>query len=694
MSERTQTLLVELGTEELPATALQTLVAALETALVTGLQNHNLSHGGVRQFATPRRLAVAIDGLSVDAPDQLQEVLGPPLAAAKDGNGDWTPAALGFARKQGVAVDELLEINSDKGPRLGLRRTDTGARAEDVLPDVVKTAIEGIPISKRMRWGRERHEFLRPVQWLVVLFGENIIDVSVLGLRSDRETRGHRFHHPHPIPLATADHYESSLSNAKVVACFSTRRERIHRQVNALAAEVDGAIDANSDLLDEVTGLVEWPVAVRGSFNPAFLEVPAGALISSMKEHQKYFHLTDTQGALMPAFITVANIESSRPEVVVRGNEKVIQPRLADAAFFFETDKATPLHQRSEKLAGVVFQQQLGTLADKAQRISALAGWLAGQVGAEPAICERGALLCKNDLVTDLVLEFPELQGIAGANYAQHDGEPQGVVEVIEQHYWPRQAGDILPNSAEGAVVALADRLDTLVGIFGIGQVPTGSKDPFALRRAALAIIRLLIDRGVELELTTLIQKTVEGFPEGTLDPNCQLTVSAFVLERLPTWYEEQGVSVELLRAVLASGVTALVNVDRRVNALKQFIGSDAAAALAAANKRVANILRKAGDNLTGQPDATLFTTPEEQDLFTCLGTVTHTVTTCVDNGAYEEALRALATLQVPVDRFFEEVMVNAEDPAIRANRHELLAALRGAFTGIADFALLAGVTA
>ena len=691
MSKSSQTLLVELGTEELPASALQQMVEALAGALEAGCGEYNLGHSGAQLFATPRRLAVVIDKLTLEAPDREQEVLGPPAAAAKDAEGKWTPAALGFARKQGIDVEALQELNSDKGPRLGLRRQVVGARAEEVLPEIIGKAIEAIPVSKRMRWGRQRHEFLRPVQWLVALLGSDIIPVETLGLTSGRATRGHRFHHPEPIALAEANDYEESLRQAKVIASFTERRENIRSQVAALAAEAGGAVDTDDKLLDEVTGLVEWPVALRGSFDPAFLSVPAGALISSMREHQKYFHLVDDKGALMPAFITVANIESLRPELVVQGNEKVIQPRLADAAFFYETDKATPLEQRSDRLSGVVFQQRLGTLADKSRRVQALAAGLAKALGADVAICSRAASLCKNDLVSDLVLEFPDLQGIAGAHYARHDGEPDGVADAIEQHYWPRQAGDPLPRTAEAAVVALADRLDTLVGIFGIGQIPSGSKDPFGLRRAALAIIRLLIDQDVRLDIESLVNLTIEGFGDGVLDPDSGSVVTDFILERFPAWYEDQGINIDVLRAVLAVGAGSAADINRRVHAVHGFIGSDAAVALAAANKRVANILNKAGGDFTGRPDPALFATDAEKQLFASLEDAAQSADKWVDAQAYAEALEALATLRTPVDQFFEEVMVNAEDAAIRANRHELLAALRAAFTGVADLAMLAG---
>ena len=613
------------------------------------------------------------------------------MAASRDADGNWSPAALGFAKKQGVDVETLDAIATPKGERLGLRRVEAGATATAVLPDVIETAVAGVPVSKRMRWGRTQHEFLRPVQWLVALLGDDVVPVQLMGIRSDRVTRGHRFHHPQPISLDRAADYEKTLHDAFVLADFAARREQIRSQVVASAAEADAEAVIADDLLDEVTGLVEWPVALRGSFDPAFLEVPAGALISSMKEHQKYFHLLDKKGQLLPLFITIANLESSRPETIIAGNEKVIRPRLSDAAFFFDNDKSTPLADRRARLETVIFQQKLGSLADKTERITALSGWLADKLGADPDTTRRGAELAKCDLVSDLVLEFPDLQGIAGAHYAAHDGEPQGVAETIEQHYWPRFAGDALPASPEAAAVALADRMDTLVGIFGIGQLPTGSKDPFALRRASLAVLRILMELGSDLDLGQIAQKAASGFTDGVLDGDTAQRVSDYAMDRFRAWYEDQGVPVAVLRAVIATGVTCPAEVDRRVQALTAFIGTEAATALAAANKRVANILAKSEDEATGKPDPALFEQPAEQQLHDRLLAVQPGVQTAVASGDFGHALAQLANLQDPVDAFFDEVMVNADDPATRNNRLELLAALRNAFTGIADFALLSG---
>jgi len=684
-------LLFELGTEELPAGSLMVMAEALQQGLSEGLASHDLEFETSQLFATPRRLAVLITGLAVQAPERTVEALGPPVAASRDADGNWSPAALGFAKKQGVDVETLDAIATPKGERLGLRRVEAGATATAVLPDVIEAAVAGIPVSKRMRWGRTQHEFLRPVQWLVALLGDDVVPVQVMGIRSDRVTRGHRFHHPQPISLDRAADYEKTLHDAFVLADFAARREQIRSQVVASAAEADAEAVIADDLLDEVTGLVEWPVALRGSFDPAFLEVPAGALISSMKEHQKYFHLLDKKGQLLPLFITIANLESSRPETIIAGNEKVIRPRLSDAAFFFNNDKSTPLADRRARLETVIFQQKLGSLADKTERITALSGWLADKLGADPDTTRRGAELAKCDLVSDLVLEFPDLQGIAGAHYAAHDGEPQGVADTIEQHYWPRFAGDALPASPEAAAVALADRMDTLVGIFGIGQLPTGSKDPFALRRASLAVLRILIELGSDLDLGHIAQKAALGFTDGVLDGDAAQRVSDYAMERFRAWYEDQGVPVAVLRSVIATGVTCPAEVDRRVQALTAFIGTEAATALAAANKRVANILAKSEDEATGKPDPALFEQPAEQQLHDRLLAVQPGVQTAVASGDFGHALAQLANLQDPVDAFFDEVMVNADDPAIRNNRLQLLAALRNAFTGIADFALLSG---
>ena len=689
MSASTADFLFELGTEELPSGSLRSMVTALEQEIVAGLAGKGLSHGVVRRFATPRRLAVTIKGVALEADDETIEVAGPPVASAKTENGEWTPAALGFAKKQGVSADDLIEIEDSKGTRLGVRRIEKGAVAADVLPDVISAAVAAIPVAKRMRWGRERHEFLRPVQWLVAMLGEEILPLALFGLSSDNQTRGHRFHHAEAVVIANPDSYEEALGAAFVIADFDERKRLVETQVNDVAQSLGARAVVDEDLLEEVTGLVEWPVALSGSFDPAFLNVPSAAVISSMKEHQKYFHLLDEAGELLPLFITVSNITSHTPTSVVTGNEKVIRPRLSDAAFFFNTDKKTPLADRETKLEAVIFQQKLGSLADKTRRGVALSGWLADTLSADRKIAERGAALSKCDLVSDMVLEFPDLQGIAGSHYARHDGEPEQVAACIEQHYWPKFSGDNLPQSPEATCVALADRLDTLVGIFGIGQVPTGSKDPFALRRASLAVIRMLLSLEVDIDLDELIAESAATFPPDTLEPDTSTRLISYILERLRAWYEDKSISVDTLRAVTVTGITKLREIDRRVKALNQFSSTEAAVALSAANKRVANILSKTEDDFRGPPIEDQLSEPEEKQLFAALKQADLSAQPKITAGDYKGALEVLSVLREPVDLFFENVMVNVEDPEIRVNRLRLLGALRDSFIRVGDIALL-----
>jgi glycyl-tRNA synthetase beta chain len=682
--------LFELGTEELPAGQLTTMAEALCDTLSQSVTDKGLQFESSRWFATPRRLSVYIKGLTLAAPAVEREVLGPPVASAKDSEGNWTPAAQGFARKQGVAADALIPIDTDKGLRLGLRVTEAGAVANDVLPELVSLAVAAIPVSKRMRWGRSRDEFLRPVQWLVLLLGDEVLPLSLYSCKADRITWGHRFHHPAAVSLVDASSYESSMLKAKVIADFEVRKARIKKQVEALAEGVDARAVIDPALLNEVTGLVEWPVALMGSFDRKFLDVPAEALISSMKAHQKYFHLVDHDSQLLPRFITVANIESSDPSQVISGNERVIRPRLSDAAFFFETDKQTSLSSRLQRLDGVVFQQKLGTLADKTKRIVGLTQAISDAFRADSDISVRAAKLCKCDLVSDMVLEFPELQGIAGGHYARHDGEDAAVADAVEQHYWPRFAGDQLPATAEARAVALADRLDTMVGIFGIGQLPTGSKDPFGLRRAALAVIRILIAQKNPIALTELVAGACAQYPAGLLSDTVNSDVVGYIIERLRAFYEDQGIAVEVLRAVTRIGITAPTEIDARVNALHAFADTEAAVALAAANKRVANILAKAEQTIDGQPTADLLQEAAEKSLFDALSQAKSTLDPLLECDDYPAALTVLADLRAPIDAFFDGVMVNAEDPALKLNRLNLLSALRAQFLRVADIAEMA----
>ena len=684
----TDTLLFELGTEELPAGEYVGMAEALASGICDGLKNHSLSFGTARVLATPRRLTAIISDVAMSATDTEQEVLGPPVAAAKTKEGEWSPAALGFAKKQGVDVEALDTIATDKGDRLGLVKRVTGAVCAEVLPSIVSQAVANIPVSKRMRWGRERHEFLRPVQWLMLLLGEDSLDVSLFGLKSSRVTRGHRFHGKQEIEISHPNCYEVLLREQHVIADHNERKTLIRKQVEALVSSGETAV-IDDALLDEVTGLVEWPVALRGAFDEAFLSVPRQALVSSMREHQKYFHIEADDGALVPAFITISNIESTNPQAVIYGNEKVIRPRLADAVFFFETDKTTSLAVKSERLENVLFQRDLGTLAAKQRRIMNLAKALCEDLGADETTVSAAGAVLKADLVSDMVGEFPELQGIAGRHYALNDGLSDAIADAIEQHYWPKFSGDQLPSTPESAALAIADRLDTLVGIFGIGQSPTGSKDPFALRRASVAIIRLLLAFAPHADVKGVINRAVSQFEPDTLAANTSETVFNYLLERLPAHYEDIGVSVDMLRAVTAVGTVTLGDIDGRSQALQGFAGSEAASALAAANKRVANILAKT-DETVGKVDPSLFEGSAESALFTSLEKTQGDLDSALQVANYADALSCLAGLREDVDLFFDQVLVNADNDAIRLNRLALLKELRSQFLRVADLAVLA----
>ena len=684
----TADLLFELGTEELPAGELSAMATALCQGVSDGLTEAGLPFTGAQAFSTPRRLTVWVENVAIKGPDSEHQVVGPPVSAAKDDSGAWTKAAEGFARKQGVSADDLIVVEEQGVERVAAHVSLKGAQAAEVIPDMIATAVAGIPVSKRMRWGRSRDEFLRPVQWLVLLLGDAVLPLQLFGLESGRESRGHRFHHNAPVAISSPAAYRDALREARVLVDQDERRALIAKQVLGLANEGE-AVALSDDLLDEVTGLVEWPTALRGSFDPEFLAVPAQALISAMKTHQKYFHLNDaSSGSLLPAFITVANIESQQPEQVVSGNERVIRPRLSDAAFFFANDKQSPLISRQERLGSVVFQHHLGSLLDKTHRIVAIAKRLADAIGADEATTLRAAELSKCDLVSEMVLEFPELQGIAGAEYARHDGEPVGVAEAIEYHYYPRFAGDELPPSPEATAVALADRLDTLVGIFGIGEPPTGSKDPFALRRASLAVIRMLINLEKPLSLTELLQAAVEQHT-AELSPDTPDVVSQYITERLGNWYDDDGIHISVVRAALAAGTTDLFDIDLRVRALNAFAKTETAEHLAAANKRVANILAKADDLDGTHADPNLFVHEAEHALHEAVSSFGSTLAPLLADRNYQSALDELAQLRGPVDAFFDGVMVNAEDPAERLNRLRLLDGLRALFTQVADLALL-----
>ncbi|MDX9874026.1 MAG: glycine--tRNA ligase subunit beta [Spongiibacteraceae bacterium] len=689
-----RTLLIELGTEELPPKALKALCQSFASGMADGLRNANLSFGAVTGFGSPRRLAVQIEALAEQQPDQTIEKLGPNVAAAFQPDGQPTPAAAGFARSCGVPFEQLERVATDKGERLAYRAVRPGQATTALVPELVRAALDRLPIPKRMRWGARRTEFVRPVHWLVMLFGSDVIEGEVLGLQAGRATWGHRFHSNQPLSLATAEQYQAMLLEHKVIASFEERRAIIRQQVTELGASLGGSAIIDDGLLDEVTGLVEWPVALAGRFEERFLAVPQEALISSMQEHQKYFHVVDGEGRLLPAFITVANIESADPDQVIAGNERVIRPRLSDAAFFFETDLQLPLASRREQLRSIVFQEQLGTVYAKTTRIARLAELIAETIGGSSSWARRAGELSKADLLSGMVGEFDDMQGIAGSYYARHDGEPDEVALALREHYQPRFAGDALPTTATGIAVAMADRLDTLVGIFGIGQPPTGSKDPFALRRAALGVLRMIIEKGYDVDLQALLAAAQRGYledaPAIASDPKLAGTVLNYLIERLRAWYEEEGIAAEVFQAVSARRLSHPLDIDQRVHAVHHFSQLAEAEALAAANKRVSNILAKQDEAALPALDPALLQEPAERELAEALAREAEVVRPLFAARRYREALEQLAALRAPVDAFFDNVMVMVDDEPLRNNRLALLAQLRALFLEVADISLLA----
>jgi glycyl-tRNA synthetase beta chain len=687
-----QTFLVELGTEELPPKALKNLAQSFEQAIAAGLTAANIGFGKTHVFAAPRRLAVSVEELIEQQPDQSIEKLGPNVSGAFDAEGKPTKAAEGFARSCGIEFAQLQRTQTDKGERLVFRSTQPGKLTIDLLPGIVTSALEQLPIPKRMRWGARRVEFVRPAHWLVMLFGKQIIDCEILGIKSGRETRGHRFHCNQAIVLNHASEYQLTLENkAYVIADFSERRGHVRAQVEVEGKKCGGVAVIDEDLLDEVTALVEWPVALSGSFEERFLSVPQEALISSMKGHQKYFHVVDANGKLLPNFITVANIESKEPRKVIDGNERVIRPRLSDAAFFYETDLKTPLAVRREKLNSVVFQEKLGTVFAKTERIAQLAAFIAAKIHGNTAWAQRAGELSKADLVSNMVGEFDEMQGVAGAYYALHDGEPAEVAQALREHYLPRFAGDELPATATGVAVALADRLDTLVGIFGIGQPPTGSKDPFALRRAALGVLRLIVEKGFDLDLRELLQKAQAQYPQFAAQTALTDNVLDYLIERFRARFEDENIAAEVFMAVSAKKLSQPLDINQRVQAVFRFSQLPEAQALAAANKRVSNILAKQGDQLIdGAVNSQLLTEVAEKELALQVAALQDQVGPLFAARKYREGLEQLASLRGAVDAFFDNVMVMADDIAVRNNRLALLLQLRNLFLEVADISLLA----
>ncbi|MBP8264228.1 MAG: glycine--tRNA ligase subunit beta [Pseudomonas sp.] len=687
--------LVELGTEELPPKTLKNLGQAFLSGVEKGLKAAGLSYSSARIYAAPRRLAVLVEQLASQQPDRSVNLDGPPVQAAFNAEGQPTQAALGFAKKCGV---DLAQIDVS-GPKLKFSQNIAGQPAASLLPGIVETSLNELPIAKRMRWGARKTEFVRPTQWLVMLFGDEVIDCEILAQKAGRLSRGHRFHHPDQVRISKPSTYLEDLRSAYVLADLNERRALISTRVAELAAEQQGTAIVPADLLDEVSSLVEWPVPLVCSFEERFLEVPQEALITTMQDNQKYFCLLDAHGKLLPRFITVANVESKDPAQIISGNEKVVRPRLTDAEFFFKQDKKHSLESLNQRLANVVFQAQLGSVFDKAQRVSALAGFIATRIGGDATRAARAGLLSKCDLASEMVGEFPEMQGVAGYYYAKHDGEADDVALALNEQYMPRGAGAELPSTLTGAAVAVADKLDTLVGIFGIGMLPTGSKDPYALRRAALGVLRILIEKQLDLDLDETVWEAISKNEQlalstatgnSTLDGSqLKVQVLDFIFDRLRARYEDEGIEVSVYQAVRAVSPTSPLDFDQRVQAVQAFRARSEAAALAAANKRVSNLLGKFDGEVPEVVANALLLEPAEQALAQAVFVAAQAVAPLAAARQYRETLEQLASLREPVDAFFEAVLVNADDAEVRANRYALLAQLRGLFLGVADISLL-----
>lgn len=689
------TLLIELGTAELPPKALLALSAAYTEQIMAGLREAELISDASEAvpYAAPRRLAVSVPEVLAAQPDQQEQRRGPAVAAAFDDDGNATQAATGFARSCGVAVDDLLRLKTDKGEYLSYSVEKAGQKLTELLPGIMEQTIKRLPIPKRMRWGDRDDEFVRPVRWLVCMHGSATVPLHVLGVDSGNVTSGHRFHSAGELTLAHADDYaDVLLQQGHVVADFNQRRAMISEQTAALAEQVNGNLADDPALLDEVTALVEYPTALIGNFDPEFLQVPKECLISSMRDHQKYFHLRDAKGELLANFITVSNIQSSDPQQVITGNERVLRARLADARFFWQQDALTSLADRVERLADVTFHASLGSVLDKTQRLQKLAGDLAKDLGADAAAVQRAALLSKADLVSNMVNEFDELQGVMGNYYAQRDGEPAEVAEAIEHHYLPKFAGDVLPASTVSLALALADRLDSLVGIYATGGVPTGDKDPYGLRRAALAILRMLIERELPLNLSDLVARAAQAHAQQNnleISSTTRDEIVNFIRGRLTAFYQSQGVATQSINAVLACTPDSPLDFSHRLHAVDQFSKMTDAADLAAANKRISNIFKKHSGKVPDQVDTALLQEPAEQTLAQAIDDMVAQCGPLFDAGNYSDGLQLLTGLRAPVDGFFDNVMVMADDPALQNNRLALLNRMRQLFMRVADISQL-----
>lgn len=709
-------LLIELGTEELPPRALDELAAAFSRGICDGLAKRGVDAGldAARTYATPRRLAVHIPDVAMAQSEQVVERRGPAVSAGLDAEGQPAKALLGFAQSCGTTVEQLEQLETDKGAWFVYRSVKPGQPVAALLPEIVAEALKGLPIPKPMRWASHDYSFVRPVHWLVMLHGAEIVDGEVLGLKSGRKSRGHRFMHPQPIHVVDADSWEDALHAANVIADPALRRARIRDEVGRVAAQTGGVPRLDDALLDEIANLTEWPAAIPCTFEHAFLAVPPEALVTTMETNQKFVPVFDAAGQLTEHFIGIANIESKDPAEIRKGYERVIRPRFADAKFFWDEDLKTPLAGYHEQLKSVTYQQSLGSLWDKTVRVAELARVIANRVGVDAAEATRAASLAKCDLLTRMVGEFPELQGVMGRYYASRQGESAAVAEALDSFYQPRFAGDAIAADKLGQVLSVAERLDTLAGIFAVGLKPSGSKDPFALRRAALGLARTLVEAGLELDLDAGFAEALDLLPDAALQAGIKpgkdgqsapLDAGArrgmlkrelhdFVMERLRSYYAERGFDGQSFDAVLAVAPTGLADFDQRLRAVAEFSRRPEAASLAAANKRVANLLRKQADEpeaiaVSEQVDASRFQLPAEHALADALTTADQDNAEAWQQRDYGRVLQRLAQLQVPVDAFFDAVLVNVDDASVRANRLALLARLKAQFSAVADIALL-----
>jgi len=685
-----QTFLVEIGTEELPPKALRSLAESFAANFTAELDGADIAHGAVTWFAAPRRLALKVADLAASQPDREIEKRGPAISQAFGPDGQPTKAAEGWARGCGITVDQAERLTTDKGEWLLYRAQMKGQAVSELLADMVSRALAKLPIPKLMRWADKDTQFVRPVHTVTLLLGSDVIDGEILGIKSGRTIRGHRFMGESEFTIDNAEQYQAILrERGKVMADYAERKAVIKADAEKAAQALGGQADLTDSLLEEVTSLVEWPVVLTAKFEEKFLDVPSEALVYTMKGDQKYFPVYDKTGKLMPNFIFVANIESSDPQQIISGNEKVVRPRLADAEFFFKTDRKQRLEDNLPRLETVLFQKQLGTLRDKTDRLEALAGWIANKIGADVNHATRAGLLAKCDLMTNMVFEFTDTQGVMGMHYARHDGESEDVALALKEQYQPRFSGDALPSTDVSAALALAEKMDTLAGIFGIGQHPKGDKDPFALRRAALGVLRIIVEKGYQLDLVEMTEEAARLYGDKLTNKNVVNDVVEFMLGRFRSWYQELGYSIDTIQAVLARHPTQPADFDARVKAVTHFRSLEEAQALAAANKRVSNILSKSEEKLADNVLASVLKTPEEVKLATHVVVLQDKLAPMFAERNYQEALVELASLRDIVDEFFANVMVMDEDQAVRINRLTLLSQLRELFLKVADISLL-----